>query len=202
MKYINLKAVLACVMAISLAGCGGKIEATIGGSVSGLSGGTSMVLQDNGGDNLTISSNGSFTFAKQIEAGSTYNVTILTQPIGETCTIENAYGTVEQSVGNVNSVAVICNATISASNEVLGTVTGLTTGQTVTLTNNGTNALPLTGNASGTLQTFVFSTPLASGQTYNVAISAKSTGVTCTLSNNIGTIPVTGTITPVSLVCN
>jgi len=202
MKYINLKALLACVVSVAaLAGCGGKINATIGGSVSGLSGGANVVLQDNGGDNLTVSSNGSFTFATQIEAGSTYNVTVLTQPVGETCSVENAYGTVEQSIGDVNSVAVICNANISASNEVLGTVTGLTGSQSVTLTNNGTDSKTITGNATGALQTFVFTTPLAAGQTYNVQIASAS-GATCTLANNIGTIPTSGSITQVAVTCN
>ena len=52
---------------------------TIGGTVSGLSG-TGLVLQDNGGDNLSISGNGSFTFKTAISSGSTYKVTVLTQP--------------------------------------------------------------------------------------------------------------------------
>ena len=36
---------------------------SVGGRVSGLSG--TVVLQDNGGDNLTVTANGSFTFATQ-----------------------------------------------------------------------------------------------------------------------------------------
>ena len=40
---------------------------TIGGTVSGLSG--TVVLQDNGGDNLSVSGNGSFTFATPVDAG-------------------------------------------------------------------------------------------------------------------------------------
>lgn len=200
MKHITLKALLACVTAMSLAGCGGAINATIGGSVTGLSGGASLVLQDNGANNLTVSSNGTFTFSNQIEAGSTYDVTILTQPVGETCVAENAVGTVEQSIGDVNSIAIQCNATISANNEVLGTVNGLTTGQSVVLTDNGTDTITLTGNASGS-QAFVFPTPLAVGATYDVAIKSAS-GAVCSLVNNIGTIPSTGTIPTVTVTCN
>ncbi len=36
---------------------------TIGGTVSGLAASTSVVLQNNGGSNLTVPANGSFTFA-------------------------------------------------------------------------------------------------------------------------------------------
>ena len=38
--------------------------------MSGLSG--TVVLQDNGGDNLSVSANGSFTFATPLAAGAAY----------------------------------------------------------------------------------------------------------------------------------
>jgi len=48
-------------------GCGkvGIPPYTIGGTVSGLLG-TGLVLQDNGGNNLSVSANGSFTFTTAI----------------------------------------------------------------------------------------------------------------------------------------
>ena len=51
---------------------------SVGGTVSGLSG--TVVLQDNGGDDLSLSGNGSFTFATQLAAGAAYNVTVKTSP--------------------------------------------------------------------------------------------------------------------------
>ena len=76
---------------------------TIGGTVSGLSG--SMVLQDNLGDNLTVSANGSFTFATAVAYGSPYSVTKLSlQYANQDCVISNGSGTVS---GNV-SVMVNC----------------------------------------------------------------------------------------------
>src|SRR5262249_2326281 len=44
-------------------GSAGGPTYSVGGSVSGLSG--TVVLQDNGGDNLSVTANGSFTFATQ-----------------------------------------------------------------------------------------------------------------------------------------
>src|SRR5208337_2983204 len=41
---------------------------TIGGTVFGLAG-TGLVLQDNGGSNLTVTANGSFTFSAAIASG-------------------------------------------------------------------------------------------------------------------------------------
>ena len=79
---------------------------SIGGTVSGLSG--TVVLQDNGGDDLSVSSNGAFTFATPVADGVAYNVTVKSNPSGETCTISSGSGTV--AAANVTSVAVTCAA--------------------------------------------------------------------------------------------
>jgi hypothetical protein len=79
---------------------------TIGGSISGLTGGT-VTLQDNAGDNLNRNSNGGFTFATRIASGSTYAVTVLTQPsITLKCTVANGSGTVTSN--NITNVSVTC----------------------------------------------------------------------------------------------
>ena len=56
---------------------------SVGGSVSGLSG--TVVLQDNGGDDLSVSANGPFTFATKLASGAAYAVTVKTNPSGQTC---------------------------------------------------------------------------------------------------------------------
>ncbi len=78
---------------------------TIGGTVTGLNG--TLVLQNNGSDDLTITANGSFTFSTRLPDGSTYNVTILTQPTGQTCFIKNGSGTVSGS--NVTNIEINCH---------------------------------------------------------------------------------------------
>jgi hypothetical protein len=52
---------------------------TVGGSVSGLSG--TLVLRNNGGDNLSISANGAFVFATAVLDGNNYSVTVLVIPL-------------------------------------------------------------------------------------------------------------------------
>ena len=76
----------------------------IGGSVSGLTG-AGLLLQNNGGDNLSVPANGVFRFATAIGAGTPYAVTVLTQPVGQTCTVQNGSGTAN---ANVSNVAVSC----------------------------------------------------------------------------------------------
>ena len=77
---------------------------SVGGTVSGLSG--TVVLQDNGGDNVSVSANGSFTFPTSLASGASYNVTVKSYPSGQTCTVANGSGTVASA--NVTNVAVSC----------------------------------------------------------------------------------------------
>ena len=79
---------------------------SVGGTVSGLTG--TVVLQDNGGDNLPVTANGSFSFATQLASGAAYSVTVQTQPSGQSCTVSAGTGTVASA--NVTSVAVTCAA--------------------------------------------------------------------------------------------
>jgi hypothetical protein len=80
---------------------------TIGGTTTGLSG-SGLVLQNNAGDDLAISANGSFTFATALIDGSAYAVTVLTQPTGpgQTCSVSNGSGTL--AGGNSGNTTVSC----------------------------------------------------------------------------------------------
>src|SRR3984893_13422889 len=95
---------------------GGAVTATlscslgtlsIGGSVSGYAGGTGFILQNNGGDNLTIAKNGAFTFATLVPVNGAYKVTVFAQPAGpnQTCTVSLGTGT---ATANVTNVSVVC----------------------------------------------------------------------------------------------
>ncbi len=87
--------------------CGGA-SYTIGGTVSGLGVGTSVVLRDNGSDSTTVSADGSFTFATAVAAGGSFAVTVGTQTLGQTCTVSNGAGS--NVSANVSSVVVSCVA--------------------------------------------------------------------------------------------
>jgi hypothetical protein len=54
------------------------------------------VLQNNGGDDLEIISDGDFEFDTPVTSGEDYNVTVKTQPIGpnQTCEVVHSFGTV------------------------------------------------------------------------------------------------------------
>jgi preprotein translocase subunit SecG len=158
---------------------------TIGGTVSGLTG--TVVLQNNGGDNLSVSAAGGFTFGTALTDGSAYAVTVLTQPSGQVCTVSSGSGTV--NAANVGNVAVTCANLYS----VGGTISGLT--GTVVLQNNGGNNLSVSA-AGG----FAFSTKLSSGSAYAVTVLTQPTGQTCTVSSGSGTIS-GANVTGVSVTC-
>ncbi|HSY26395.1 MAG TPA: hypothetical protein VK832_02745 [Burkholderiaceae bacterium] len=112
MKYSKLAVlILSSAAAFLISGCGGTtVNATIGGTVAGLSGGTTVVLVNNGTDPITVGANGTFTFDVQIASGSNYNVTVQTNPIGETCTVTSGSGAVDGDGDQVTSVLVTCDA--------------------------------------------------------------------------------------------
>jgi hypothetical protein len=69
---------------------------TINGTVSGL-GPNSVTLQNNGADDRDVDANGVFVFDTALPDGSSYDVTVLTQPTGQTCDVTNGVGTINGS---------------------------------------------------------------------------------------------------------
>src|SRR6266571_8537394 len=146
----------------------------IGGTTSGLSG--TVMLQNNGGDNLTISVNGGFTFAAALTNSSPYAVTVLAQPAGQTCTVANGAGTLAGA--NITNVTVTCAVNTFT---VGGTISGLS--GTVVLRNNGGNDLTVSANGS-----FTFSAPVAQGSPYAVTVLTQPVGQSCSVVNGSGTV--------------
>ena len=107
-----------CTLLIACGGGGGgdssgfATDFSVGGRVSGLSG-TGLVLTDNGGDDLAISADGSFTFSTRIAANGAYSVAVKTQPSAtpaQRCTVTGGSGLVGST--NVTSVSVNCHTAV------------------------------------------------------------------------------------------
>lgn len=79
---------------------------SIGGNVSGLASGAQVTLTDNGSDAVTVSANNPFTFPTPVPFGGSYDVTVATQPTGQTCTASSYTG--NNVSANVSAVAVSC----------------------------------------------------------------------------------------------
>jgi nitrate/nitrite transporter NarK/N-acetylneuraminic acid mutarotase len=93
-------------------GGGGNVPSyMLGGSVSGLLPGHSVVLQNHGSDSTTVSANTTFTFGTAITYQSPYAVTVATQPAGESCAVTNSSGTMPAT--NVSNVTVLCTTMLA-----------------------------------------------------------------------------------------
>jgi uncharacterized repeat protein (TIGR03803 family) len=111
LKLLGL--ILTLLLILQLTSCGGSSnsspnspsEFSVGGAVSGLSGG-SLALINNDTESLPISSDGPYKFTLRSQSGGTYAVDILTQPPGQVCTVTNGSGVVAHA--NVTNVDVAC----------------------------------------------------------------------------------------------
>jgi hypothetical protein len=159
----------------------------VGGTISGLDG--TVVLQNNGADDLNISANGSFTFARPFAVGDSYQVTIRAQPANRQCTVISGSGTMTST--DVTSVAVTCVPTFALS----GTISGLAS--PIVLING---ADQITVNSDGA---FTFAARLFSGDSYAVAVgfpTGSESSHRCQLSEAAGTVT-NADITNVSVTC-
>jgi hypothetical protein len=165
---------------------------SIGGTVSGLAG-TGFVLQDDGGDNLAVSANGSFTFATPLASGGTYSITVLNNPSNpaQTCIVSNGAGTV--TAANITNPVVTC---VTNKYTIGGTVSALT-GTGLVLQDDGGDNLAVSANGS-----FTFATPLSSGGAYSITVlsNPSNPAQTCVVTNGSGTVG-SANVTTVQVVC-
>jgi hypothetical protein len=174
---------------------------TVGGTISGLSAAKgTIVIQNNGRDDLTIAADGAFTFAMPIPSGSFYNVTSksLQGPESFTCAFTGGSGQVGNS--NVTTVSIVCATSAPVVlTPISVNVAGLA-GSGLVLQDNGADNLNVTANGIST-----FPTALTVGSGYNVSVLAQPTNLSqsCFLGEGegIGTV-VAGTPVLVDIFCN
>jgi hypothetical protein len=154
---------------------------TVGGTVVGLTG-SGLILQNNGGNDLPVSNDGTFTFTQPVPSGSNFNVTVKKNPSlpTQTCRVSGATGQVVAAA--VDSVVVNCGTNTYT---VGGTVSGLA--GTLVITNNGNDARTITANGS-----YAFSKPITSGGAFSVAVKTQPAyppaNQTCNVSGATGNV--------------
>ena len=152
----------------------------IGGTVAGLSG-SGLVLQNNGGDDLDIEANGSFSFATTLPDGAAYDVTVLTDPASpnQSCSVTNGSNTVDGE--DVINIGVNC---VTHQFSIGGNVTGLE-GSGLVLQNNNDDDLPITVDGS-----FTFGNALDDGSSYDVTVLSQPEAPDqfCLVGNGTGTL--------------
>lgn len=169
-------------VAVIMVACGGTVDAELGGSVTGLSGGTLVLANNINGDTVSVSSNTTFTFPTKLAPDTQYNVIALTNPSGQDCSnITNGSGTISSSGANVTNIQVTCKAGSNVPVPVCVMPVGLASTNSVVLVLNNFTSHPLTvfGNQS---QAVCFSDQLTPGAVFVISVNAQPTtpAQTCT----------------------
>lgn len=175
-SYLRAGAALACALALSA--CGGSDgDLGLGGSFSGVTK-PGLVLQNNGGSDLTIAptanGSGAFFFSQLQETDSDYNVTVKSIPSNaEKC---EAFRNTGKVAFTINTVVIACTV---KTHKLTGTVSGLTGSNLVLV--NGADRIPVAAGAT----TFAM-TPVNEDAPYGVAILTQPDNQTCTVANGSG----------------
>lgn len=152
------------------------------GNVLGLNPGQTVTLLDNGGDPITVAAAGVFAFPTRVASRGSYAVTVGGQSAGPTCSVaNNGTGVMTSTYSEPNYVLITC---FPYDYYVSGTLQGLASETSVTLTNNGRDPIPLTRNGK-------FTWPISVGlygSSYRVEIGAQPFRQVCSLSGGAGTV--------------
>lgn len=161
----------------------------VSGNISGLSG--SLVLQNNNVDSLTVSTTGAFIFPRSLVESSSYSITVISQPNGQTCTVNAGSGVI--SVTDITNVDVVCNDIAVPAHTVGGVISGLS--GSVVLQNNDIDLLTVSANG-----TFTFPSAIVEGSNYAITILSQPNAQSCTINASSGVIS-SVSITHISIDC-
>ncbi|HEY0745288.1 MAG TPA: choice-of-anchor tandem repeat GloVer-containing protein [Steroidobacteraceae bacterium] len=127
--------------------------------------------------------------ASWLPSGTSYAVTVQTQPTGETCTVAGGTGTIQSA--KAANVVVTCS---DQAYSLEGPISGLN-GSGLVLA-NGTDTLVVNSGAAS----FTMPTPVAYTSSYVVTVQTQPAGLACAVGNGTGTMPA-GAVTNVAITC-
>ena len=154
---------------------------SVGGNLTGLEVGNSLVVQNNFTDNLMLLTNGDFSFSTPIDDLNQYSISVLTHPTtpNQTCDVFQATGIVNgNSIDNIDIVCSINTYFLG------GSVSGLLNGNDLLL-NNGGNFKFIEQNGA-----YIFNTPVPDESDYDIEIYLQPSSPIqpCQVMNGASTI--------------
>ena len=174
-------------------------------TVSGLAG-TGLFLADNGADLYAVTGNGTFTFNAKVPSGGRYSVGVLQQPSSpaQTCAFTDPAGNpVAAPSGTIGSAADVPTILVQCTTRTFtvgGTVTGLASGATLTVQNEGGDTTTVTGTTASSIP-FALNTKVAAGDAYSVGVFGQPSAQSCSVNGGSGNV-VSGNVTSVSINCS
>lgn len=155
---------------------------TVSAAVSGLASGNSVVLRNNGGNDLLASANGSHSFTTPVAAGLGYSVTVFSQPTAPNQTCAVSGGGNGSGGGSITANTTVTVACTTNQYTVGGTISGLSSGESITLQVNGG------GNVTISHPSTAFSFSLPDESAYTVTVLSRPATKGCYVSNGTGTL--------------
>ncbi|WP_028102687.1 hypothetical protein [Pseudoduganella violaceinigra] len=169
-KYLSAAALLC---AAGLSACGGKGNGNFALVVQSAVDRAGLVLQNNGGDDLTITGNGSFAFPTRMATDAPFNITIKTTPADVTCQLSNNTGKINYYT--YQQASVVCTPVPYV---LGGTVSGLAAENTGLVLANGARTVGVVPGSS----TWQFAEKVPNNSVYGVTVLAQPAGKTCSVS--------------------
>jgi hypothetical protein len=172
---------------------------TITAGIAGLTA-SGLVLQNNGGDSISVSPGATTaTIATDVSRGTRFEVTIQTQPAGQSCTIDRGSGFVVND--NVSSIAVTCVTPVDPTYAVGGNIIDLI-GTGLSLRLNADASAPFNVDPGADAQSFRFAAPLTAGTPYSVVISTQPSNPTQTCEVSGGQGVLSAYVSNITVTCN
>jgi hypothetical protein len=162
------------------------------GRVVGLEGSETVVLLNNGTASTTVIANTGNLFSFPLLSHEDYLITVQNQPAIKTCSVVNGVG--KNVTSNVFDVIVNCSY---ITHTIGGTLTGLASDASVTLTNNGSDRIELKSNG-----VFHFPTPIAHGAGYFAFVESNTPGQTCIVNRYASGYPVIDDVSNIEVTCS
>ena len=172
---------------------------TITASITGLTA-SGLVLQNNDSGSITVAGGATTaTIAMDVSRGTTYAVSIQTQPAGQTCTIARGSGIVVND--NVSSIAISCVDIVEPTYTVSGPVTDLL-GTGISLQLNGGAGPDFNLQLPSGVTGYRFGAQLSSGTSYTVTITAQPSNPTQTCEISAAQGVIADNVSNVAITCN
>ena len=172
------------VMVAGLTACGGGSTGpslfSLGGTVTGYNSTGLLLASGSMRQPVTAAAGGenvSFRFNQALVSGASYNVTIAQQPQNQTCGISNGVGTISTDVTNIIVTCTGGNNQSGTNYTVGGQITGMITGESVTLflknvTTNNTTSQTFSSQSNGGNTPFTFTSQIANSNQYEVSVGS------------------------------
>lgn len=178
----------------ALTGCvaysGTTGEYSVGGTVSGLTTNSGVLLTDAAGSGVFVSGNGRFTIENAFADGAAYDLAVASDPgtPAVRCTVNRGQGVIAGA--DVENVTVEC---AQRAFTLGGTVSGLSAVGLILESRGAAIAVSKDGS-------FVFPGKITTGSSYSVTIAQNPDGESCVLTNAAGTVE--STDVSVKVVCS